>query len=194
MKFVEVYKQNKYEYYHASSNGNFIAKCVVTGFFSLSFASTTPKAYAVPAAKSLMEWVVNDDTKDVRVDTEVSRPLIDATKLPYIVRIETINLLQQNWDGCGAVKPNSDAIRNARHLVDILDKEKLKSLHPEDIYASTYGSVIFDFETQRGLVSVEIGDTSMGFFTDLKDGNNYAAEGIRTDFVSIPESLESFLS
>ena len=43
-------------------------------------------------------------------------------------------------------------------------------------------------------MSVEIGDSTMGFFTDFIDGNNYAAEGISTDFVSVPTSLESCLS
>lgn len=195
MRFIETEKPDKYECYGTSSNGNIIAKCMMAGSFMLTFSLSTPKAYAAPVHRTPIEWIVdNHQTNGIQIETVATKPLIDMARLSCIVKIEQIGRLQQNWNGCGAEKPNGDAVKNAKHLIEVLNKEMLKSLHPDDIYASDYGSVILDFETPRGLVSVEVGDMTMGFYTDFSEGDNYAAECISTDFVSVPKTLESYLS
>lgn len=195
MRYVETEKPDKYKCYGASNNGNIIAKCMMAGSFILTFSLSTPKSYAAPIHKASIEWKIdNYQTERTQIETVATKPLIDMARLSYIVKINQIGQLQQNWNGCGAEKPNKDAVKNARHLIEILNQEMLKTLHPDDIYASDYGSVILDFETHRGLVSVEMGDMTMGFYTDFTESDNYAAEGISTDFVSVPKTLESYLS
>ena len=108
--------------------------------------------------------------------------------------IDRLSALNDDWDGEGAVAPNAMALKNSRKLLSLLKTEQLQALSPADIYASTYGSIVMDFETRRGLVSVEMGDTTMGFYTDFHDEPNYAIEGIRTDFDTVPEKLQQCLS
>lgn len=195
MKFEETDKIDKYECYETPSGGNFIAKCVFAGAFVLTFSIKTPKIYAVHSSKPAIEWVAeNCQNEFVQVDNENAKPLIDTAKLVYYLKIEAIGKLQQNWNSYGADKPNSDAVRNARHLLEVFDDKMLDNLSVDNIYASDYGSIIMDFETARGLVSLEIGDVSMGFYTDFSEGDNYAAEGISTDFMSVPKTLEHYLS
>ena len=195
MKFVEAERPDKYECYSEPSNGNFIAKCTVVGAFILTFSLSTPKAYAVPKSKPSIEWQFNQNVDIIPQGlVSINAPVVDMVRLPFYAKIDSISLLGDNWDGYGSEKPNREAIMNARHLIKTLDRETLKSLDTDAIYPSSYGSLILDFDTERGLVSVEIGDKTMGFFTDFVDGNNYAAEGISTDFVSVPTSLESCLS
>lgn len=195
MRYVETENPDKYECYGASNNGSIIAKCMMAGSFMFTFSLSTPKVYAAPIHKAPIEWKIdNHQAERIQIETVATKPLIDIARLSCIVKIDQIGQLQQNWNGCGAEKPNKDAVKNARHLIEILDKEMLKSLHPDDIYASDYGSVILDFGTHRGLVSVEMGDTTMGFYTDFTESENYAAEGISTDFMSVPKTLESYLS
>ena len=195
MRFVEIEKPDKYKCYGVSSNGNFIAKCMMAGALVFTFSLTTPKIYAAPVQKGKIEWVVNNRIAEIAsIEFITNKPLFDMLRLSCMVKIEQFDLLQPDWDGNGAMKPNADAVKNAKHLVEILDKEMLKSLNPDDIYPSDYGSVILDFKTHRGLVSVEMGDTTMGFYTDFSEGENYAAEGISTDFMSIPKTLELYLS
>lgn len=195
MKYVETERPDKYECYSEPSNGNFIAKCGVFGAFMLTFSLSTPKAYAAPKPKPAIEWRYDQNVDIIPQDlVSINAPVVDMVRLPFYAKIDSISLLGGNWDGYGSEKPNCEAIKNARHLIETLDRETLKFLATDAIYPSSYGSLILDFETKRGLVSVEIGDSTMGFFTDFIDGNNYAAEGISTDFVSVPTSLESCLS
>ena len=195
MKFVETERPDKYQCYSEPSNGDFIAKCGVFGAFMLTFSLSTPKAYAAPKPKPANVWHYNQGTDIIPQDlVSINAPVVDTVRLPFYAKIDGISLLRDNWDGYGSEKPNREAIKNAHHLIETLDRETLKTLNTDAIYPSSYGSLILDFETERGLVSVEIGDKTMGFFTDFVDGNNYAAEGIRTDFVSVPTSLESCLS
>lgn len=195
MKYVETERPDKYKCYSEPSNGDFIAKCAMVGAFMLTFSLSTPKAYAAPKSKPALEWRNNQNVEIIHQGiVSINAPVVDMIRLPFYAKIERIGLLRDNWDGYGSEKPNREAIMNARHLIETLDRETLKSLASDAIYPSSYGSVILDFETERGLVSVEIGDKTMGFFTDFIDGNNYAAEDISTDFVSVPTSLESCLS
>ena len=108
--------------------------------------------------------------------------------------IDRLSALNDNWDGEGAVAPNPKALENSRKLLSLLSKDQLRLLSNDDIYASSYGSIVMDFETHRGLVSVEMGDTTMGVFTDFPDEANYATEGIKTDFETVPEILQQYLS
>lgn len=126
---------------------------------------------------------LNDDTA----------PLV-VSKLSLLMRIEEISRLQTNWDGDGAVTPNVDAVRNARNLIHQLEEKDADKLLDGDVYASSYGSVVMDFETERGMVSVEIGDRSMGFFTDFENDVNYAAVGISVDGYKVPEVLRKYLA
>lgn len=108
--------------------------------------------------------------------------------------LDRLATLQDNWDGDGAVSPNPNALKNCRKLVSLLDEDQLKALPQSNVYASSYGSVVLDFETHRGLVSVEVGDDTMGFYTDFIDGDNYAVEGISTSFEQVPNVLQQYLS
>lgn len=63
---------------------------------------------------------------------------------------------------------------------------------PADGYVtiSPYGTTVIDLNVNRGLISIEIGKTKIGFFTDYEDGINEESDGIVvTDFTSIPEKL-----
>lgn len=124
--------------------------------------------------------------------TVMTLPALSAQE--HFETIDKLSELKENWDGEGAAVPNAKALDNSRKLLSLLSPEQLHTLSLDGIYASTYGSIVMDFETRRGLVSVEMGDTTMGFYTDFHDEPNYAIEGIRTDFDTVPEKLQQYLS
>ena len=57
------------------------------------------------------------------------------------------------------------------------------------VVPSVFGTIVVDAMVERGLVSIEIGKTKVGFFTDYEDGINEESDGMATDFTSIPEPL-----
>lgn len=62
-----------------------------------------------------------------------------------------------------------------------------------EISYTAYGNVVMDLEAPRGLVSIEIGQHQIGFFTEYEDGEDFASDGIETDFRSVPEYLKTVL-
>ena len=63
----------------------------------------------------------------------------------------------------------------------------------DEISYTAYGNVVMDLEMPRGLVSIEIGQHKIGFFTEFENGEDYASDGIETDFKSVPEYLKAIL-
>lgn len=103
--------------------------------------------------------------------------------------VRGLSRLEDNWDGYGAKAPSTESITNTHYFIDLLNRYSCVLPKEEDIYATTYGSIVVDIHTAKGQVSIEIGSSLIGFFTDFTDGNNYGSEGIPTDFKSIPQEL-----
>ena len=63
----------------------------------------------------------------------------------------------------------------------------------DEISYTAYGNIVMDLEAPRGLVSIEIGQHKIGFFTEFEDGDNFASDGIESNFKEIPEYLKTIL-
>ena len=109
-------------------------------------------------------------------------------------RISEIDNLKDNWDGYGAIAPSEIVIKNAFKFIDCILAEGFNAIEKDDIIPTPYGSIVLDFNTTRGLVSVEIGLNQIGFFTEFVNQNDFASDGIITDFRTIPEDLEKALN
>lgn len=198
MRFELKKEKNKYEPYSIVNGVPVIAKCVMMGVaLTVVFEQADMKPYAVPELQHNIEWMQSKqilDNDNIVLSVHGAQPVLDLFRIPYFDVLESLSHLKDNWDGDGAVQPNQEALTNSKRLLSLMDITVLQTLSPESVYASSYGSVVMDFETNRGLVSVEMGDKSMGFYTDFHDKKNYAVEGISTDFQKVPETLESYLS
>lgn len=126
---------------------------------------------------------------ETMVKLSMSRPLTAIKN-----RISEIDNLSDNWDGYGAVTPSKEVIKNSFKFVDSLLNMGFDAVDPEDIYPMTYGSVVIEINNSNGMVSVEIGKHSIGFFTDFVRHENIYSEGEESDFRSIPENLEEALA
>jgi len=82
-----------------------------------------------------------------------------------------------------------NVISNACKFLNLLRNDCGITLKRQDISYTTYGNIVVDLNTPKGLISIEIGSEHLGFFTEYKTGVNYASDGIKTDFNSIPEYL-----
>lgn len=126
---------------------------------------------------------------ETMVKLSMSRPLTAVKN-----RISEIENLSDDWDGYDAVSPSHEVIKNSFKFVDCLLNMGIDTIDPEDIYPMTYGSVVIEINNSNGMVSVEIGKHSIGFFTDFVRHENIYSEGEGTDFRSIPKSLEEALA
>lgn len=108
-------------------------------------------------------------------------------------RITEIGILKDNWDGYGASKPIDKVINNSFRFIDAIFKNDFKLINQDDITPTPYGTISFDFISEKGLVSVEIGVSKLGFFTDFLTDDNVYYNEIDTDFCSIPDALNKAL-
>ena len=108
-------------------------------------------------------------------------------------KVSEISQLHDDWDGYGAVRVSEKVIINTFSFIDVLKENFDIVVNSDDITPTPYGTIDVDIRSTKGLVSVEVGKTQIGFFTDFADGNYYHSDGEDTDFYSIPESLNSVL-
>jgi len=82
-------------------------------------------------------------------------------------------------DGGIAHGPSDAVIANAISFVKGLPAYYQKIIDPvECITATGHGTITFDWYYRKNLVSVEIGTTKIGWFTELPDGSNPSCNGI----------------
>lgn len=105
--------------------------------------------------------------------------------------ISSIGDYPDNWDGYGARAIPAIVISNSQKFVKALWEEGLTLPFEDDIVATPYGTIVLEVTTNRGLVSMEVSSSEIGFFTDFEDGHNYGSEGIKSSFDSVPEQLRA---
>lgn len=82
-------------------------------------------------------------------------------------------------DGGAAVKPDDTVIQNSIAFIKSLPTYYQKILNPvECITATPYGTISIDWFFRKNLISVEIGKTKIGWFSELPDGSNPSSDGI----------------
>lgn len=106
--------------------------------------------------------------------------------------LDKISKITNGWDGYKAITPENEVIDNAKSFIMNLSYYNYDA--PASIEPTPYGSIVIDFEGERGLVSVEIGKSKIGWFTDFLDGHNHASEGMTYNFNYIPQALEQLLA
>jgi hypothetical protein len=85
-------------------------------------------------------------------------------------------------DGMYGMPPSQEAVDNVkRFLTDIPTRYKAKLVPEEGVSLSAHGTVVLDFYWNKYFVSVEIGNTSMGFFSELPSGLNTILERAPVD-------------
>ena len=107
--------------------------------------------------------------------------------------LDSIAKLQVNWDGYGAVPPDNSVIVNARAFLDMMPVSLANELTENSIVPTPYGTLVFDWEKNANLISVEIGENEIGFFTDFEDKINFESKGISFNKKILPlELVNSF--
>ncbi len=92
-------------------------------------------------------------------------------------RLSALVNLPQDWDGYGASVPDIATYTTAIAFLKKIDQKTLSYLDEDDIVPTPYGTIVLDFSNGENLVSVEIGENKIGFFTEFSDGSNSESDG-----------------
>lgn len=117
-------------------------------------------------------------------------PLVDIRN-----KIQSFKVLSENWDGMGGIVPNLRTINNSLRFINSLPESTYYSLNKDNVIATSYGTIVLDLEVDQNIVSVELGESKIGFFTDFTDGDNLPAlEGVTFNQNVLPIELLSALN
>ena len=105
-------------------------------------------------------------------------------------KISKFSLLEENWDGYGASRLNETVAKNAYKFIDAARFCGYCPASADDVSLTPYGTIVIDYSSAIGLVSVEIGAKKIGFFTDFEDGGNHYSNGIATNFRTVPQRIK----
>lgn len=97
-----------------------------------------------------------------------------------------------NDDGGFAERPTPAVIENSINFVKSLPGYYQRMIDPEDcITATGHGTVTIDWYYRKHFISVEIGNTKIGWFSDLPDGSNSSSDGISISDKTPPEIVSA---
>lgn len=95
--------------------------------------------------------------------------------------ISSILPLYEGDDGFISEMPSDLVLSNTDKLLNLLPGYYKKILTIDSISFSTHGTVVIDWAVKKNFVSVEIGQTKVGFFMEMADGINRSSDGIPID-------------
>jgi hypothetical protein len=104
-------------------------------------------------------------------------------------RINSIKYLETNWDGYGGDAPDEKVINNSIQFVSKLPGSLQSEIKPEKVIATPYGTIVFDFERNQNLISIEVGEKNIGFFSEFSDRNNISVDKTSFNSNNLPVEL-----
>jgi len=108
-------------------------------------------------------------------------------------RLAKIYSLENNWNGENGCSVDLLVYINTNEFLSKIDSKILDYLKEDEILPTPYGTITLDFEKNNELVSIEIGENQIGFFTDFNLRNNLCSDGLDFPKKNVPESLKEAL-
>ena len=105
-------------------------------------------------------------------------------------KITSLLMLEDNWDGYGASRLDERVAKNANRFIDAASYIGHYPSTDDDVTLTPYGSVVIDYTSDAGLVSVEIGLNKIGYFTDFKNKKNHYSNGMAASFRIVPKKIK----
>lgn len=152
------------------NNASPVFRAVAVGVMMFTFSLCEPVAaqgiktslsYCEPE-KSTVELIKSDFFEE-------QKDFLDQLRQQW--RVETMNLgqLRDDWDGEGALRVSTTAIRN---VLKLLDSDKVRIDLIQDIYPNEKGIVVMEWENTNGeCAGIQMGRQRMSYYVSLNDND-----------------------
>ena len=209
---MEKLKQKESEFSYREDIQMTAEKALYSNCLSADFFHLIPKGAKYPmlaisilsggTALNSQEYTMKHGNETVRIEyVEEVRELphdqvIDREKhtaiSPYSFlkeRAFLLSTLPTSVRKYGYSVPDTVVAKNAAEFIGAMERRGIMCPKEEDVFPSSFGTIVIDVYNSRGVVSLEIGHRTIGFFTDYSDGINEESDGLASDFKSIPYAL-----
>jgi|GEM_PF-5942114 len=159
--------------------------------FQTSLCNTTEPTYSAGLYKALkkQEGSATDTYEDGTYTTIMKSIQENPINVEISKRINEIASLNYNWDGYNAVTPEPIVFLNVYNFLKSLPTYVIGNLNKDEITPTPYGTIVLDWNKNDELVSVEIGETECGFFSEFNDNTNMELDAIPFTKDQIPFQL-----
>lgn len=110
---------------------------------------------------------------DVASLSDYALPVKSASEI-YILgildKIKSFEFLDENWDGFGAVAPERGVVNNTIAFISALPQTITSRIKMENLVPTPYGTLVIDMAIKDELISIEVGENKIGFFSEFEDG------------------------
>ena len=117
------------------------------------------------------------------------KPVNFNPQVDIIKRISELKDLTNNWDGYNAISPDVKVILNSIKFIKSLPDSLTTELNAADIIPTPYGTVVFDWKNGSDEISVEIGETNIGFFSDVNGDSSLFVPSVKFNENVFPVEL-----
>jgi hypothetical protein len=100
-------------------------------------------------------------------------PIKINPEIDLLKKLSTISNLEENWDGYNGAAFDFSVIHNSLAFLKNLPENVISDIKTDDLTPTPYGTLVFDFNNNDDLVSVEIGENQIGFYTDFRTSDNF---------------------
>jgi hypothetical protein len=128
---------------------------------------------------------------DFLANFSYAEPVKFDVRKDVLGRISNIQQLQNNWDGNGAIVPHESTLMNSRNFVRVLPSAVIEELDKDNVVPTPYGTVVLDWERNGDLVSVEIGESKLGFFSESRGKESLKISEANFNANALPSELNS---
>ena len=176
-----------------------VKKLAVNGSMTLIFVPWL--SVASPNNRVFAECLIPQiELREFQFDADefekIDNPVIEGSEVavasPYdaaLTFLKNLKTLPTNYQAIDFEIPSEAILENAQKFLVTMRDAGLECPDEGCVMPSAFGTIVVDLMVRRGLISIEIGRTKVGFFTDYEDGINEESDGILTDFSSIPKPL-----
>ena len=160
----------------------------LTNIFLVSAITFTPISIQQQQDTIKSECYSNFDSEN-RAFSFYSEPIKINRTIDVENKINSMRSYEKNWDGYNADIPEDIVLYNAYKFLNVLPESIQVELSSDRVVLTPYGTIVFDFEKNSNILSIEIGEKNIGFFSDFTDNNNYYAEQIAFNPNKLDETL-----
>ncbi len=145
--------------------------------------------WVAPSPTVLTSTVLSETTFQIDENYRFMEPIKFDVRNLLQTRLYSFGSLERNWDGFGADTPDESTINNSGALLNMLPDTFIQNLDPDDIVLSPYGTIVIDWRRNDQLLSIEIGTSKVGFFTEFENSKYLSLEDTTFNTTKLPDEM-----
>lgn len=156
---------------NGNTSGN-ARKTLSLGVAVISFLLVNSSSEEKSDSNTTFLFEQNKNIKEIKkIVLKEEKNEADFLKMNCCAQIQDLGLLEDNWDGYGAVKVLPECISNA---LNIINYKSMICDYIQDIYANPNGTVSILWDNEAGdSIGLEIGEKEFSYYVARKDGNEF---------------------